>query len=298
MIDGNFAADGTGGAGIIVVGDTPDFGASHGNRISRNYFGDNQGPSIDLVSGGLTTLENRRGDGLTSTVGFDPLSGNEGIDAPLLSAATSVGGIATVTGKAVPNSTVEIYTAVRVGVGQQYLGQATTNGGGEFTFAFAVKSGVTAVTANVTDPAGNTSEFGDILTVNAAPEITTPSVVSVDENRTTVTQLTGRDVETASADLTWRITGGADAGAFTVTRSGRLEFISPQDFETGQNLFEVEVTITDAVGATDVRTLQVEVTPVNDNAPAFTTPATVRVSESQTDVIDVCLLYTSDAADE
>ena len=287
VIDGNFAADGTGGAGIIVVGDTPDFGASHGNRISRNYFGDNQGPSIDLVSGGLTTLENRRGDGLTSTVGFDPLSGNEGIDAPLLSAATSVGGIATVTGKAVPNSTVEIYTAVRAGGGQQYLGQATTNGGGEFTFAFAVKSGVTAVTANVTDPAGNTSEFGDILTVNAAPEITTPSAVSVDENRTTVTQLTGRDVETASADLTWRITGGADAGTFTVTRSGRLEFISPQDFETGQNLFEVEVTITDAVGATDVRTLQVEVTPVNDNAPAFTTPATVRVSESQAAVIDV-----------
>ena len=287
VIDGNFAADGTGGAGIIVVGDTSGFAASHGNQISRNFFGDNQGLSIDLIGGSRSEVENQRGDGLTLTVGYDPLSGNEGVDAPLLFTATSVGGTATLTGTAVPNSTVEIYSAVQAGVGQQYLGQTTTDASGDFIFVFAVNPRVTALAANVTDPAGNTSEFGDIITVNEAPVITTQSALNVEENQLTVTQLNARDAETASAALLWTITGGADAMLFTVSSSGDLEFVTPQDFETGRNLFEVEVTVTDALGAADVRTLQVEVTPVNDNVPIFTTPGAVSVSESEMTVIDV-----------
>ncbi len=291
VIDGNFALDGSGGAGIIVVGDyTPNnnpIAGSTENTISRNYFGQNAGPSIDLVAGGETIVVNQRGDGLDTTPGYDPLSANRGIDAPVLIAATSVGTDITLTGQAEPNSTVEVYSALADGVGSQFIGQAVTDANGEFTFVFGARPGVIAVTANVTDPAGNTSEFGSQIRVNAAPQITSPSDLTVAENSTIVAQLEARDIEQPATTLTWNITGGADASLFILSPDGQLELVAPQDFETGPNQFEVEVTVTDVVGATDVRTLQVEVTPVNDHSPTFTTPASVRVSESQTTVIDV-----------
>ncbi|WP_159320094.1 cadherin repeat domain-containing protein, partial [Tenacibaculum maritimum] len=67
--------------------------------------------------------------------------------------------------------------------------------------------------------------------------------------------------------VTYGITGGADQGLFTIDPVTGAVTLAGQDFENpadanGDNVYEVEVTVTDADGNTDLAIIKVTVTDV------------------------------------
>jgi len=145
--------------------------------------------------------------------------------------------------------------------------------------------------SNITNP---------ILTVdystNAAPVFTSSATPSIPENTTAVVTLATTDAD--GDPVTYSITGGDDAGLFTIT-SGVLNFITPPDADTpgsfaGTNVYDVQVTADDGNGGLTPQDLTVTVTDVNE-APVFTSTATPSIPENTTAV--VALATTDDDGD-
>ena len=119
-----------------------------------------------------------------------------------------------------------------------------------------------------------------VTNVNDAPVITSDgggaaAAVSAAENQTAVTDVNATDADVPAQTLTYSISGGADAAAFSIVgATGVLTFTVAPDFENptdlgdtaGNNTYVVEVTVTDdgAPNLTDVQTITVTVTDVND----------------------------------
>ncbi len=175
LIQNNF------GAGVLVVGDGTALNQpSLRNEIGRNSFSGNGSNAIDLLANGG---DRNFGDGITLNGGADNAcsyltsTGDDGIEYPVISTADYSGGTTTVVGQACPSSTVEIYRAAvgagdssagtDYGEGERYLGFATTDGSGDFTFLTPGLAVGQAVTAIVIDGSDNTSEFGPNLTVTS-----------------------------------------------------------------------------------------------------------------------------------
>jgi hypothetical protein len=94
--------------------------------------------------------------------------------------------------------------------------------------------------------------------------------ITIPENTTSVTDVQSTDsVNSEGNGLVYSITGGADFSQFSINSStGELSFIIPPNFDLpidsgSDNLYEVQVTVTDAGGGTDIQMLQVTVTDVN-----------------------------------
>ena len=159
------------------------------------------------------------------------------------------------------------------------------------------------VTVRVTDAGGLFDE--QIITVpvtnaNENPMITSNgggnnASVSVPENTTAVTTVTSLDPENGT--VTYSITGGADAAKFSIDpMTGALVFNTAPDFEIPtdiglNNVYDVQVTATDPLGGTDVQTIAVTVTNVNE-PPTITSngagpSATIPVAENTTAVTTV-----------
>ena len=109
--------------------------------------------------------------------------------------------------------------------------------------------------------------------MNVAPVITSDgggatASVDVAENTTTVTTVTATDAD--GDPLTFSLSGGTDQAFFSIDgNSGLLTFDAAQDFETpadgnGDNVYEVEVTVSDGNGGTDIQLISVTVTDAND----------------------------------
>ena len=83
-----------------------------------------------------------------------------------------------------------------------------------------------------------------------APDITSEDPFLVDEGETAVATLTADDSDTATTDLIWTNTGGADSGKFSLTSEGVLTFIAAKDYETpddadADGTYEVTVQVSD-----------------------------------------------------
>jgi Cadherin domain. len=131
---------------------------------------------------------------------------------------------------------------------------------------------------------------------NAAPVITSndggaTATVSIPENTTSVTTVTASDTENGT--LTYAISGGADAAKFSINSStGVLTLNTAPDFENpadagANNVYDVQVTVTDPLGATDIQDIAVTVTDVNDNSPVFTSATSFPVLQGATTVATV-----------
>jgi len=109
----------------------------------------------------------------------------------------------------------------------------------------------------------------NILDVNDnAPIFTSNAAVTIDENTTAVTTLETTDADT-SQEVTYSITGGADADDFAVDQAtGALTLKVKPDFESGKTSYAVKVEANDGVNSTD-QTITVSVNDLNDNAPVF-----------------------------
>lgn len=166
-------------------------------------------------------------------------------------------------------------------------------------FGFAVEADysktLTSIKIDVTDNnAGVFGFFGGVATdevssaaiaatpQNADPVITSGSgataAVNVAENSTAVTTVVATDADTDT--ITYSISGGADQAKFSIVgATGVLTFAtapnyeSPTDADTN-NTYEVIVQASDGNGGTDIQTITVTVTDVDETSPSDPTPTT------------------------
>jgi hypothetical protein len=214
LIQGNFigtnpAGDalGNGGSGILIDTSNSTIGGSAvgaGNTIAFNGAGDRIGGGVvvrDLFVGSGTgnailgnaifsntsngSVPNRglgidlAGDGPTPNDAGDADTGVNNLqNFPILTSATSNGGITTIGGvlNSNPNTAFRLEFFADAGdpsgfgEGQTFLGATTvtTNPSGFVVFSALIPAGVTpgqVATATATDPAGNTSEFSQVFAV-------------------------------------------------------------------------------------------------------------------------------------
>ncbi|WP_321395894.1 tandem-95 repeat protein [Emcibacter sp.] len=186
----------------------------------------------------------------------------------------------------------DVLSVISVAVDAAY-GEIADNGDGTWTFSPAADyfgSGV-PITINVSDGALTTEGTVsiDVTGLQDAPVFTSSATVNINENETVVTTVTATDVD--GENLTYSITGGADAALFQVDgMTGELSFLNAPDFETpgdvdADNVYEVEVSVSDG---TDAIPQLIFVTVGNDvDAPVITSSASVIVNENESIVSTV-----------
>lgn len=169
---------------------------------------------------------------------------------------------------------VAVYSDVR----ENYSFEVNTDGSVTVTHVSVDPDGTLGlVTSDGTDRLSNIEalRFGDGSTVlledllNRPPVITSngggdTAAVSRPENLTVVTTVTATELD-AGQVLTYSISGGADAGLFSIDQNtGVLSFISAPNFEAptdagGNNVYDVVVQVSDGI-AVDTQALAVTVT--------------------------------------
>jgi len=142
-----------------------------------------------------------------------------------------------------------------------------------------------------------------VITSNGGGLIAT---LSIAENSTTVTTNTatvypaGGSGQTAypASTKTFSISGGVDAAKFSIdAASGVLTFVTAPDFENPtdaglNNVYDVQITVTDTQGTTDTQAIAVTITNTNDNSPVITSngggsSATINLLTSDLEVTTV-----------
>ena len=215
---------------------------------------DTEAPAAPTV----TIDEDANDDGV---VGTDELDGD--IDVTVgLPVGAAVGDTLTITDGITPQTVV--LTEEDISIGSVAAVFAPPADGTELT-----------VSATLTDAAGNTSPDGiDDTTIAleamvAPPDIDIATFVVL-ENTSTVTVLSASDPDAGDV-LSFSITGGDDAAAFSIDpATGELSFIAPPDFENpsdidGDNVFDLEITVTDSTGLTDLLDATVTVTDIPED---------------------------------
>ncbi|MBT8216579.1 MAG: tandem-95 repeat protein [Acidimicrobiia bacterium] len=252
------------GPGVIVIGEntaSPHV-ASINNLISQNEFGSNTGLAIDLVASTTVSAPHSTGDGLTLTPGTDPGTGNIGVDAPVITSASTT----SVTGTACVGCTVEVYRAVSgagdggYGEGVAFVGSAVVGGGGTFTAAVVGVGTDDEVSAITIDGSNNTSEFGANLAVNTAPVLDPIGNQSVDELTALGFTATASDADSGDT-LTFSLSG-APVGA-SITAGGVFSWTPTEAQGPGSYVFDVIVTDDATPAGSDSETITVTVNEVN-----------------------------------
>jgi Tol biopolymer transport system component len=157
----------------------------------------------------------------------------------------------------------------------------------------------TASVEKIVDQSGtytvNIADIAPTITSNGAGDT---AAVSILENTTAVTTVTATDPD-AGQTLAYSITGGADAGKFTIgSTTGALSFITAPNFELptdagGNNVYDVIVQASDGHGGTDTQAVAVTVTDVVENSvPTITSngggnTAALSIAENATAVTTV-----------
>ena len=151
-----------------------------------------------------------------------------------------------------------------------------------------------AQSGTVTFANGSTLQFFQIETILTDPDNRAPSftnvnqgqTLQVDENTTFVVDADATDPD--NDPLTFAITGGADASRFQIDpATGVLSFISAPDFEGeksaigNDDIYDVQISVTDPSGLSDTVDLFVNVNDVNE-APTIDNAADLTVDEGVT----------------
>ena len=134
-----------------------------------------------------------------------------------------------------------------------------------------------------------------VTDVNEAPSFTSSSTASAAENNSgTVYTATASDVD-ASDTLSYSLVGGADLKLFALNAT-ELSFVEAPDYESatdsdGDNVYAVQLRVTDSAGLSQDLALSITVTDVNE-APSFTSGTSTSVSENTSGTV-----YTATASD-
>ena len=151
----------------------------------------------------------------------------------------------------------------------------------------------TMIRVTVSDDDGGQDERILSAAVVGAPHITSESAIVVLDQQTSVMDIEAFDPDgdTEGNGLTYRLSGGADQSFFSIDiATGVLTFQSAPDANglanaNQNNVYEVQVTVTNSDGLTDVQDIAVTVKP--NHAPIITSEANVSVTENETFVIDI-----------
>jgi hypothetical protein len=174
-------------------------------------------------------------------------------------------------GTSEPGASVDIYRDGNL------LDSVTANASGVWDYVdTGYAGGSVTYTAVVTDAAGNTAETASgFVFPNVAPVITSAAAASVAENQTAALDVNATDDSDSEgaglvAGLVYSITGGADQALFQIAADGALSFLAAPDFEAPgdadtNNDYDVQVTVTDSAGLTDVQDITITVTDVAEN---------------------------------
>ena len=217
---------------------------------------------------------------------------------------TSNGGLATASISVAENlTTVTTVTATDADLPAATLTYSITGGADAVKFTINSSTGVLvfatapnfeaptdAGTDNVYDVIVQVSD-GLLLRTQAIAVMVTPSneyapvitsdgglasaSINVAENTAAVTTVTATDADLPAATLSFSITGGSDAVAFTINVvTGDLSFTIPPNFEApsdsnSNNVYEVIVNASDGTNVSS-QSLFISVTPVNEFAPVIT----------------------------
>ncbi|MEM8641309.1 MAG: DUF4347 domain-containing protein [Cyanobacteria bacterium P01_G01_bin.54] len=149
----------------------------------------------------------------------------------------------------------------------------------------------------VTDAEGLTDSQDLVVTVtdvieNTAPTIITTNTANVAEGQTSVLDInTTDDFSSEGAGLTYSITDGDDAALFEIDAvTGELSFITAPDFENpgdvdADNIYTLQVTVTDAGGLTAVQDLAITVTNAEPLTLRGTPQADLLIGGAENDVL-------------
>ncbi|HEY9817021.1 MAG TPA: cadherin domain-containing protein, partial [Candidatus Obscuribacterales bacterium] len=154
-----------------------------------------------------------------------------------------------------------------------------------------------AVEVTVTDAGGlSTAQLFNITVtnINEAPTISSAGTVAVPDETTAVIDIQATDDTNSEGDgLTYSLSGGADQSFFSIDPdTGNLAFLSAPDFETPldadiDNTYDVDVSVTDADGASTSQQLSISVTDVNEDPTFVPGSGVVNVPENTTLVVDI-----------
>lgn len=292
-------------ANIIAfnAGDGVTVASSNGNSVRANSIFSNAGLGIDLQGGAEDAFGVTDNDLLVLDLDGGP---NRLQNYPELQTAVTTGSDIAVTGTldstALTTFEIDLFVSAAGdpsghGEGLTYLGTKTVTTGalGTASFTFNQATSVPAgavISATATNMStGDTSEFSlNILATssNNAPVITFDPTPSINENSTVVQTLTATDAD--MDPVAFSITGGDDAGLFTINGANQLVFLSPPDYEApgdgnGNNVYEVQITADDGNGVVVAQLVSVTVNPLNDHGPVFTSSSTPTVVENTATVL-------------
>ena len=165
---------------------------------------------------------------------------------------------------------------------------------GDILFEISATDQVTSTGVPVGNPTGISDEeaFPDRMVIDrTAPTITSNANLSSDENTTT-----GPTV-TASENVIYSITGGADQGLVSINQAtGIISFNTAPDYEApidagADNTYEVIVKAIDPVGLTVTQTVNIQINDLNDTFGVLVTGSDVQTTESgETASIDFVLI--------
>ena len=131
--------------------------------------------------------------------------------------------------------------------------------------------------------------------INTAPSFTSSNAYTVAEGILLAGTVTAVDVDLPPQQVTLRISGGADASAFTLSNAGVLSFRTPRDFENptdadSNNVYRVDITAEDGAGGTRTHTINVRLTNVNEAPSALVlTQFSVSLPESYSTATSITL---------
>lgn len=115
--------------------------------------------------------------------------------------------------------------------------------------------------------------------------------LSIDENSlssTIVGQATATDADLPAETLSYSIIAGDALGALAIDASGQLTIADPTlldlDFENGEQVAVLTVQVTDGVNLA-TQSVTVNVAPLNDNAPLFSTEPSLAIEENAVNVV-------------
>ena len=136
-----------------------------------------------------------------------------------------------------------------------------------------------ALTLSLTDGSATVTKDITIEIINlndVAPEFTSETTFTADENQTAIGKVTATDIE--GDDVTFSVSGTE----ISVTSDGTLTFNNAPDYET-KTSYTITVTASDGVNTTD-QSITININNLNDNNPAFTSPSILSGDENQTGI--------------
>ena len=136
-----------------------------------------------------------------------------------------------------------------------------------------------ALTLSLTDGSATVTKDITIEIINlndVAPEFTSETTFTADENQTAIGKVAATDIE--GDDVTFSVSGTE----ISVTSDGTLTFNNAPDYET-KTSYTITVTASDGVNTTD-QSITININNLNDNNPAFTSPSILSGDENQTGI--------------